>query len=224
MHDEVLNMENGVEIMGLSEIISLSRPKAQSVEDFRRLKTNIELSTIDKEIKTIMITSANSGEGRTATASNLAVQMAQGGKKTILIDCDVRNPQIHNLFNLSNEQGLLNFLTGEKKIADIIQTTTEQENLYVLTSGTVPFNSAKLIDSPRLKDLFKLIAESFEYVVIDTAPLIKVADAQIISQYTDGCILVIGVGQIDRGSIISSKELLETVNANILGVVLNEIK
>lgn len=209
--------------MNLLQIESLIRPESQSSEAYRILKTNLEFSTAHKKIKTIMVTSAGFQEGKSYTASNLAVQLAQNGEKTIIVDCHEKKPDIHRIFRLSNENGLSNIMSNEIKINEIIKPTTE-ENLYALVAGNSLVNSSKLFESSKFKDLIEELKENFDYIILDAPPLLVGADAQIISKHVDGCILVVAPRTLDRGDVIKGKELLDRVNSNILGVVLNKVE
>ncbi|MBU3191235.1 CpsD/CapB family tyrosine-protein kinase [Clostridium bowmanii] len=203
------------------QIISISKPKSLITEAYRNLKNNIQLSSLEKELKIIMIASAGSNEGRTLTASNLAVVMAESGKKTILIDCDQRKSNIHNLFGFSNEKGLSNILLGQM-IFDEIEWVTNQNELYVIPSGPKTINYAELLSLDKLSSFLHKLKEKFDYIIIDTPPLTMVRDAQIISKYVDGCVYVVGVGEVDKKNAIQGKEILDKVSANILGVVFNK--
>jgi len=206
------------------DLITFKEPNSPTSEAYRTLRTNIEFSSIDKKIKTILVTSSGPGEGKTTTSSNLAMVMAQGGNKTLLIDCDQRKPQVHKVFRFSNEKGLSNILVSENEI-DINSGIheTDQPNLYVLSSGTRPPNPVELLGSTKMKNLIEEFKKTYDFIVLDTPPIIMVTDAQILAQYTDGCLLVISSGEADRELVIKAKSLLEKVNAKILGTVLNKV-
>jgi capsular exopolysaccharide synthesis family protein len=203
-------------------IVSIRHPKSPISEAYRTLRTNIQFSSFDEKVKTIVVTSSGPGEGKTTTSSNLAVSLAGGGHKTILIDCDQRKPNVHKVFNLSNHTGLSNLLIGETSFDESIHKT-EVENLYVLTAGTRPPNPSELLASIKMQRLFTSLKEKFDYIILDTPPVIMVTDAQILSKYADGCLLVVASGEADKNAAVKAKELLEKVNAKILGVVLNKI-
>jgi capsular exopolysaccharide synthesis family protein len=203
-------------------IVTLKHPKSPITEAYRTLRTNIQFSSFDKKIKTIVITSTGPGEGKTTTSSNLAVAMAQGGHKTLILDCDLRKPRIHRVFNISNQIGLSNLLIGEKKFEEVVHKT-EVYNLFVLTSGVKPPNPSELLASSKMQNLIEMLKESYDYVIIDTPPVIMVTDAQILSKYADGCLIVVSSGESDKIAAQRAKELLQKVDANILGVVLNKL-
>jgi capsular exopolysaccharide synthesis family protein len=134
----------------------------------------------------------------------------------------MRNPKEHKVFAISNKIGLSNVLVGEVSFEKAIDET-DIKNLYVLTSGTKPPNPAELLASDKMKQFLEELKQKFDYIIIDTPPIIMVTDAQILSQYADGCLLVISSGEADKDAAIKAKELLEKVNAKILGVVLNKL-
>lgn len=204
-------------------IITINKPKSPISEAYRTLRTNIQFSSIDSKPKTLLITSSSPQEGKTTTAVNLAVSIAQEGKKTVLLDCDLRKPKIHTIFKISNEaEGLSSILIDEIKTEQGIKET-EVPNLYVLSSGKTPSNPSELLSSQRMQQFMEYLKQSFDYIVIDSPPIIAVTDAQIISKYTDACILIVAAGESDRNAVMRAKELLCNVNANLIGVVLNKI-
>ena len=204
------------------DLITVAEPNSPMSEAFRTLRTNIQYSSIDNKIKTVLITSSGPGEGKTTTSSNLAVVMAQGGNKTILIDCDQRKPNVHRMFKLSNESGLSNMLVKENEMKIGIKQT-EIPNLHILTAGTRPPNPAELLNSEKMRNFVKQLKEEYDFIILDTPPIVMVTDAQIVAQYTDGCLLVISSGEAERDAVIKAKGLLDKVNAKILGVVLNKV-
>ncbi|WP_338432732.1 CpsD/CapB family tyrosine-protein kinase [Clostridium tyrobutyricum] len=207
------------------ELITIKDPKSPISESYRTLRTNIQFSSVDNEVQTIMITSSGPGEGKSTTASNLAIVMAESGAKTIIIDCDQRNPILHKKFLVSNRTGLSDVLAGKAEFQDaVINTGIDNLNLDLLTSGTKPPNPSGLLASRRMKTFIEDLKEKYRYIIIDTPPVIAVTDAQIVSTYVDGCILVVASSQADRDAALKAKRLLEKVNANILGTVLNKVE
>ncbi|MBV4420088.1 CpsD/CapB family tyrosine-protein kinase [Clostridium tyrobutyricum] len=205
------------------ELITIQDPKSPISESYRTLRTNIQFSSIDKEIQTIMLTSSGPGEGKSTTSSNLAIVMAESGAKTIIIDCDQRNPVLHKKFLVSNKTGLSDILAGKVEFQDAV-INTGIENLDLLTSGTKPPNPSGVLASKRMKTFIEDLKDKYRYIIIDTPPVIAVTDAQIVSTYVDGCILVVASLQADRDAAQKAKRLLEKVNANILGTVLNKVE
>ena len=206
------------------DLVTFKEPNLPISEAYRTLRTNIQFSSFDKKVKTLLVTSSGPGEGKTTTSSNLAVVMAQGGNKTLLIDCDQRKPSVHKTFRFSNENGLSNILVNENEVdINMVLHKTEISNLHVLSSGTRPPNPAELLGSEKMKNFIEELKKTYDYIILDTPPIVLVTDAQILAQYTDGCLLVISSGEAERDSAIKAKELLEKVNAKILGTVLNKV-
>lgn len=167
------------------------------------------------------MTSSTPGEGKSTTSANLAITMAQNGSETILVDCDLRKPNVHKLFKLSNTRGLSNLLIEDNGIDKVIQQSSI-ENLHILTSGIKPPNPSELLSSKNEK-FIEMSKEHYDYIILDTPPVGVVTDAQLVSQYSDGGILVTASGQVERELAIRAKQLLQKVNAKILGVVLNKV-
>jgi protein-tyrosine kinase len=197
-------------------------PKAPGAEAFRTLRTNLQFSRLDKQIKTILVTSSGPGEGKTTISSNLAISLAQAGSKVIIAGVDLRRPAIDKQFNVSNTIGVTNILTGQYTLDEALQDT-DVEGLRILTSGPIPPNPAELLSSQRMKDLIEQIKSKADYIIFDATPVIAVSDSVILSQMVDGVLLVVSLGITPRGVAITSKEQLERVGANILGVVANNI-
>lgn len=202
--------------MEKSELITIQDPKSPVSEAYRTLRTNIQFSSVDNEVQTIMITSSGPGEGKSTTSSNLAAVMAESGAETIIIDCDQRKPTLHKKFLVSNKKGLSDVLAGKAEFKDAV-VSTGIDNLDLLTSGTKPPNPSGLLASRRMKTFIEELKEKYRYIIVDTPPVIAVTDAQIVSTYVDGCILVVASSQADRDAALKAKKLLEKVNANILG-------
>lgn len=196
---------------------------ATNAKAFYELKANIQFLCPDKESKVIMISSAEKGEGRSTTAAYLSLVLAKSGKKTVLLDCDQRNSSIHNMFNLSNDKGLVNFLLGDIKL-EVVVKTTKQKNLSIVTSGPKSLNYAELFVSENFKEFLASLKKDFDYIIMDTSPLTKGVDAQALSKHADGCVLVVKQGQTERKTAIKAKEILSKANANIIGVFMNQVK
>lgn len=207
--------------MKRKQLITVVQPKSSISEAYRTLRTNIRFSSFAKKVKTIVVTSTGTGEGKSTTSANLAVVMAENGYKTILIDCDQRNGRLHRLFNIPNQKGLSDFLADNIQLSEVVQKT-QIPNLNMITSGTKPPNPSELVGSEKMKRFIEDLKDIYEYIILDTSPVIIVTDAQLISTYTDGCILVVASSEVEKAAAIKAKELLEKVNAKILGVVLNK--
>jgi len=194
-----------------------------NVKAFYELKANIQFQCAEKESKVIMIASEEKKVGKSTTAAYLSLVLAKSGKKTILIDCDQKNSNIHNIFKLPNEKGLVNFLSGDINLESAVNTT-KQENLTILTSGPLSLNYAELFVSSKFDELIQSLKKDFDYVIMDTSPLTEGADAVALSKYVDGCVLVVKYGQTERKSALKAKEILRKANANIIGIFLNRTK
>lgn len=205
------------------DIITVNDPKSPIAESYRTLRTNIEFSSFDNKVQTVVITSSGPGEGKSTTSSNLAVVMAESGKKTILIDCDQRKPKLHKLFLTSNNCGISDLLVGKSDFEEAVQKT-EISNLDIITAGTRPPNPAELLGSTKMKNFIEFLKEQYDFIVLDTPPVIAVTDAQLLSRYADGTMIVVSSGQAERAAAMKAKELLEKVDAKILGVVLNKLE
>lgn len=196
--------------------------KSPVSEAYRTIRTNIKFSqTTGREIKTILVTSAMPNEGKSTTISNLAVVMAQAGNKVVLLDCDFRNPTQHKVFGLHNK-GLSNCVSTGSDVMEIIQETGI-ENLYVLTSGPVAPNPSEILASDAMSKVLDKLKEQFDYVLIDTPPVIPVTDATVVAGKTDAVILLIASGQVSPATAREAKTRLEQVGAHIIGAVLNKV-
>lgn len=204
-------------------LITLKNPKSPSSEAYRTLRTNIQFSSFDKKAQVIFITSSGPGEGKSTVAANLAVVMAESGSRTILVDCDQRKPRVHKNFNLSNVKGLSNYLAGEADFESCINETSIN-NLAIMTSGVRPPNPAELLGSKKMVEFVDSLRQKYDFVILDTPPVLMVTDAQLLSRCSDGCLLVVSSGEVAREGVIKAKELLEKVNTKILGVVLNKVQ
>ncbi|WP_066070656.1 CpsD/CapB family tyrosine-protein kinase [Neobacillus soli] len=202
------------------KLISAVDPKSPISEQYRTIRTNIQYSSIDKEIRAIMVTSSGPAEGKSTTVANLAVTFAQLGKKVLLVDADLRKPTVHHTFGVDNLWGFTTILTKQKTLAETVVETGEQD-LYVLTSGPIPPNPAELLSSKSMEQFIEEAKEQFDYVLFDTPPLLAVADPQILANQCDGTILVVFSERTEIEQAKKSKELLEHAQSKLLGVVLN---
>jgi len=203
--------------------VYIRKLKAQIEEQFRTLRTNIKFSSAGGEINIIAITSCSPGEGKSTITSNLAAMMAKGGKKVVIVDCDLRKPTIHRKFSMSNFRGLTDILVQDKEIEDVV-TDTRVSNLCVIPSGPLPPNPSELLGSKITKEVFKELSEEFDMVLIDTPPVLYVSDAQIISSIAQGTILVASYGKTEKKDLAAAKEIIEKAGGKILGVVINKIQ
>jgi protein-tyrosine kinase len=204
-------------------LIAHTQPKSPISEQYRTIRTNIQFSNVDGNLRSLMVTSSSPGEGKSTTAANLAVVFAQQGKRVLLIDADLRKPTVHYTFRLENHIGLTNVLTKQTTLASAVHST-DIEHLSVLTSGPIPPNPAELLVSAAMRELLKELYETFDIILFDTPPVLAVTDAQILANLCDGSILVIRSGGTEVEAAQKSKDLLEAAKGKLLGVVLNQKK
>lgn len=193
------------------------------VEAYRLLRTNLNFLSIDQNIKSIVVTSAKQGDGKSLTTAMLATVMALAGKKTILVDCDLRKPSISNLFKFATERGFTDVLLSMEDVNTVIHQTNI-DNLYVLPAGTIPINPSEIICSQKAKELINRLKEEYDYMIIDSPPIGLMTDGQVLSQYVDGCVLVVSYRKTKTSEIIKAKSMIEYVDGKVLGIVLNRTK
>lgn len=204
-------------------LLAHNSPKDPVAEQYRTIRTNIQFSGADQDIKSLLLTSSGTAEGKSTTASNLAAVYAQQGLKVLLIDADLRKPTAHYTFRLENHAGLTNVLTRQSTLGQAVQET-EVRDLYVLTSGPIPPNPSELLASNQMEELLKETKKQFNMVIFDTPPILAVADAQILANQVDASILVVSSGKTDKEAALKAKELLVHAKSKLLGAVLNNRK
>lgn len=195
-------------------------PKSREAEVFRGLRTNLFFSGDGKRLQVIECTSPNQGDGKSTLAANLAVSIAQTGRKVLIVDCDMRRPRLHDMFALTNTAGLADIIGGEMEPWDVIQTT-EVENLSALPCGHVPDNPAELLTVPAFENFIALCRDRYEYIILDCPPVLAVADPCIVAPRVDGVVLAVRISKDSRPQTLRAKQLLAEVGAPVLGVVVN---
>ena len=197
-------------------------PKSITAESYRSLRTNIQYSSIDKQVKTLVVTSSNAGEGKSTVAGNLAYTFFQNGKRVLIIDCDLRKPSLHRKFNVSNEEGLTDVLVGTSKLNNVMKKI--DDNLYLLTTGTLPPNPAEIIGSNTMENFLEQCKINFDYIILDTPPILPVTDSKLLAIKADATVVVVR-SEVSKSKHVSQafKEL-EKVNANIIGTILNDVE
>lgn len=195
--------------------------KSPIAEAFRTLRTNLQFSFLGKDVKSLLVTSAGPGEGKSTVICNLAVALAQSGKRVVLVDTDLRRPMVHKALELDNDFGLTNMLINGPTEAAI--SNSEIPNLFVVTSGPIPPNPAELLESEKMDQVIAFLKQGADILLFDCPPVVAVTDAAIMSRKVDGVILVSRLGVTDRGALLHAKELLDQVGAKILGVVANGV-
>ena len=196
--------------------------RSSIAEAYRVLRTSVLLSSVDKPPKTILVTSGQPGEGKTTTAVNTAISLAQLGSSVLIIDCDLRRPSAHKLLGVEQAQGLSTYLSRNVKLVDVMQKLPIP-NLWILPCGPIPPNPAEMISSARMKEMLRLLGESFDHIIIDSPPLLKVTDPVILSTLVDGVILVVHGGKSTRDIVRRTRQELSLAGAKIFGVVLNNV-
>ena len=204
-------------------LVTQNDPKNPAAEAYRVIRTSVQFAQAGKELQTIALTSCSPNEGKSTTIANLAVVLTQAGKSVLLIDCDMRNPTVHKNFNLSNKVGLSSCISMGTALADAVQKTNI-EGLDALTAGVIPPNPSELLGSERMRNVLQRAKEQYDYVLIDTPPVMPVTDALIVSRFVDGMILVIASAEVKVEMAREVKNQLVNAGANILGVVLNKVR
>ena len=197
--------------------------KNPATEAYRVIRTSIQFAQAGKELKTLAVTSCTPNEGKSMTVANLAVVLTQAGKSVLLLDCDMRNPTVHKNFGLSNKLGLSSCISMGTPLSAAAQAT-KVDNLYAVTSGVIPPNPSELLGSERMQNILQRAKEEYDYVLIDTPPVLPVTDSLALGRMVDGLILVIDSGEIKVEMAREVKNQLVNAGANILGVVLNKVR
>ncbi|PLS79551.1 MAG: capsular biosynthesis protein [Chloroflexi bacterium] len=206
----------------LSQLVALRDPRSPAAEAYRALRTNIQFSSLDKPLRTILTTSTAPDEGKSTTVANLAITIAQSEQRVILVDCDLRRPTLHTLFGLPNEEGLTSLMLQEGGRVPLQKT--EVPGLMVLTSGPLPPRPADILGSRRMEAVIAQLREHADIVLFDTPPVNAVTDAAVLATKVDGVLLVFRAGATRRDRAGEARRLLDKVNANIVGVVLTDVK
>ena len=198
------------------------KPKSVAAESYRTLRTNIQYSSFDKEYRTIAITSSEPGEGKSTTSGNLALAIAQGENKVLLIDCDMRKPSIHKKFKISNKNGLSDLLLHRKTMEEV--AVKYNEGLMIVPAGKIPPNPSEMLGSKAMSNFMDEMKRHFDYIIIDTPPIEAVTDSQILSTKVDGTILVVRAGKTKKDVVMSSVNAIRKVNGKLIGTVLNGVE
>ena len=204
------------------ELVTLHSPKSTASEAFRGIRTSILFSSAEKQPQVLLISSAAPHEGKTSTALNLAITMAQAGSKVILPDCDMRKPSLHKIFKFSKSKGMSSILVGNSEIKDAL-ASTRLPNLHLIPCGPIPLNPSEILGSPRMVKLLELLRKSYTQVIIDTPPITAVTDAVVIGRLVDGALVVVRAGATPREIVRNGLIQLKAVSSPILGVVLNGV-
>ena len=205
------------------ELVVEQLPKAIVSENIKSLRTNLQFTAVDKNLKTILVTSTNASEGKSFVSANLAISFAQADKKVLLVDCDLRKGRLHRMFGISNRKGLSNLLTDSlQNLNDYIEKTNI-ENLSVITCGTYPPNPSELLASQKNKQLVKSLRERYDIIIFDGAPVGGLADSVILASLVDETIIVVKDANTAKNDLMAAKDALEKVGAKIAGIVFNSV-
>jgi capsular exopolysaccharide synthesis family protein len=201
--------------------LAMSDPENPAVESYRNLRTNVQFLGIERQMRSIQVTSTRPGEGKTTTAANLAVVLSQTGANVVLVDADLRKPDLHRMFAVDGSNGLTNNLAGDP-MELTIQRITDQ--LWVIVGGPVPPNPSELLSGRRMDAFAEELSRRFDYVIIDSAPLLAVSDAAALSRHVDGVLLVAQAKRVSLPQLREGLATLDRVGAPLLGIVLNRAK
>ncbi|MBO1267725.1 polysaccharide biosynthesis tyrosine autokinase [Arthrobacter sp. PO-11] len=203
-------------------LLTQAAPQSPRAESFRQLRTNLQFANVSGRAKSVLVTSSVPTEGKSTTATNLAIALAQAGQSVCLVDADLRRPMINEYLGLDRSAGLTTALVGVADLNDLLQPWGD-DSLYVLASGQIPPNPSELLGSPEMRHLIDRLEHAFDVVVIDAPPLLPVTDAAVLSQHVGGVVLVVGCQRLRQQDLEKSLGALEMVGSNVLGVVLNRL-
>ena len=203
-------------------VVSVSRPLSPSSEAYRSLRTSLQFIRQDHLLRTLVVTSPAAREGKTSTVANLGIVFAQAGERVVLVSCDLRRPRLGQFFGLDEQAGLTTVLLGEQSLTDVVQPVPGHDTLWLLGSGRLPANPAELLSGPAARAMFATLRAEFDLVIIDSAPVLPVTDAALLSKDADGTLMVVASGQTKRIELRRATEKLAQVNATVIGTLLNE--
>jgi capsular exopolysaccharide synthesis family protein len=231
--DQLEQLMPGIPVLGLIPVIgdwrdrklpflvARTRPKSPPSEAYRGLRTSIQFMALENPTKVLQITSPSAGDGKTTTSANLAWIMAEAGQRVVLVGCDLRRPRIHEFFGLPNDMGFTSVLLGEAELEDAVLRVPNQPRLQLLPTGPVPPNPSELLSSAKTREIFKALGAYADIVVVDSAPILPVTDAAVLSANADAVLLVVSAGVDSRRNTVRSIEMLNQINAPLVGSVLN---
>jgi polysaccharide biosynthesis transport protein len=202
-------------------VVCRDEPTSPAAESYRGLRTAIHFLNVDRTLKTLQVTSAAAGDGKTTTVANLAYVMSGAGQRVIVVACDLRRPRVHEFFGLRNDVGFTNVLMGDVPLSKALQTVERQSGLQVLSSGMLPPNPAELLASPRAAELLATLQRQCDTLLLDCPPVLPVTDAVVLSSHVDASLLVMTAGKTSRREAHRATEMLRQVEAPLIGTVLN---
>ncbi|MGD2165119.1 MAG: CpsD/CapB family tyrosine-protein kinase [Anaerolineae bacterium] len=205
------------------DLITLTDPRSPASEAYRTLRTNLTFfAALDRPVESLVVTSAAPNEGKSEVLVNLAVTMAQGERRTILVDADLRRPRLHEMFGVANDRGLTTMILEEEALDDPPLVDVGVENLLLVPSGPLPPNPADVLGSGKMEQVIDTFGDRADVILLDAPPVVAVTDAAVLGTKVDGVLLVVSAGRTRREHAARAKELLERVNVRIIGAVLNE--
>ena len=202
-------------------LVTYFNPKSIIAEEFRTIRTNIDFAQVDRDIKSIVVSSSIPAEGKSTVSANLAIAMGAMDKNVLIVDADMRKPTLHRTFTLSNERGLTTLLANPDIHFNEVVMKSNDLKLYLLPSGPIPPNPSELLASSRMTKLMHELGEYFDLIIYDAPPITSVTDPQILASKVDGVVLVVRQSYVKKDEVRKSKEILDNVDANILGYVMN---
>lgn len=205
------------------ELLVEELPNAAASESIRNLRTNLQFSSVDKELSTVLVTSSVPSDGKSFISANLAISFAQAGKKVLLVDCDLRKGRQHKIFNVSGKKGLSNLLIKDIGTYNDYIVKTNIKNLSIIPRGTFPPNPSELLNSKKNKTFLEIVAKKFDIVILDGAPISGLADSLILSKLVDSTLIVTSMNHTPKTELVNSKKALENVGANLAGIVANNV-
>ena len=204
------------------DLITLTDPRSPAAEAYRTLRTNLTFAALDKPIETLVVTSAAPGEKKSTVLANLAVTMAQGERRTILVDADLRRPGLHEIFGVANDRGLITMIVEEAALEEPPLIDVGVDNLWLVPSGPLPPNPTDILGSRKMEQVIATLKARADVVLFDAPPVIAVTDATVLGTKVDGVLLVVCAGRTRREHAQRARELLERVHVRIVGAVLND--
>jgi capsular exopolysaccharide synthesis family protein len=210
-------------VKGNAELITSHKPSSSEAEAFRDVRTGLFFRSANEDIKTILFTSPSPGDGKSTTAANLAISIAQAGKEVVLVDADFRRPRVDRYFGEELEGGMVDVMSGEMEIADVIKPTELQTGLSLVTAGGHPKNPGELVTSAMFRDLIATLREQFDYVIIDSPPVLPVSDSVSIASLVDGVYLVTRIRKGVKLTAKKAKDSLDSVEARWMGLIVNDV-
>jgi capsular exopolysaccharide synthesis family protein len=204
------------------ELVPHFFPNSRLAESYRSIRTALLLSSADRPVKSIAVTSAMPGEGKTVSAANLAITLAQSGKTVLVVDADLRRPRQHRLFKVKNTFGLTTYLTDSVPIKDVVKST-DIPNLFLVNAGPIPPNPAELLGSDKMTRFIKMMGEECDFMIFDLPPMLEISDALVLGAKVDGMVLVVWGDKTSREALKKAREKLDMLKVRTLGVIINNV-